>query len=277
MKKKMSFLWIILLLFTGCSEEEVVLQHNQNHIVIALLDTGVSADAIASDHLLEGYNYMNDTTDTEDQLGHGTAVASTILGCDSAEVTGMAKDAYLVPLVIVTRQDGDLVSVSPETLAKAIRDSIDIYGADIINVSLGIQKDHARLQEAVEYANQKGVSVISAAGNGGEDGKPYYPAAYDTVLSVGSCDRNGIKSEFSQSGAEVLAPGEDLLLASRNGLPYGVRGTSFATGFVSAYAANLLMEDAALTPEELYGKIIEAAESCGGCLPLLDSAASKSH
>lgn len=103
--------------------------------------------------------------------------------------------------------------------------------------------------------------MISAVGNDGEGGRPYYPASYDTVLAVGSCDKNGEKSSFTQDGAQVLAPGEHIMLASRNGVPYGIRGTSFATGYISAYAAKILAEEPALTPEALYRKIIEEAES----------------
>ena len=220
-------------------------------IVIALIDTGVSASAIDTDHLLAGYNYVLDSEDTEDQINHGTAVSSIILGCESAEVDGIAPEAYLVPLVTVTKQDGEVESVSPETLAQAIRDSIDTYQADIINVSLGIHEDNDALREAVEYAESKDVLVVSAIGNDGKEGRPYYPASYDTVLSVGSCDKDGEESYFSQDGADVLAPGENIMLASRNGVPYGIKGTSFATGYVSAYAAKLLLEDAKLTTDEL--------------------------
>lgn len=98
---------------------------------------------------------------------------------------------------------------------------------------------------------EQGVLVVAAVGNDGSDGKPYYPAAYDTVLAAGSCDAEGSPSPFTQSGADIPAPGKDIRLASKNGKPYGARGTSYATGFVSAKAANLLLASPALSPEEL--------------------------
>lgn len=290
MKKAFLFLMSIAILLTGCSTEEMdaspayesisvredVVSFDSeapldaesdgssakvdvDGVKIALLDTGISTKAIDASHILPGYNYVTGTEDTEDQINHGTAVASVIVGCESAKVTGIAPEAYLIPLVIVTKQDGKAVSVSPEQLAQAIRDSIDIYQADIINVSLGIREDDPALREAIAYADKKGIPVISAVGNDGEGGRPYYPASYDTVLAVGSCDKNGEKSSFTQDGAQVLAPGEHIMLASRNGVPYGIRGTSFATGYISAYAAKILAEEPALTPEELYRKIIEEA------------------
>lgn len=253
MKKPFLFLMSIAILLTGCSKGP------KDGVKIALLDTGVSTKAIDAGHILPGHNYVTGTGDTEDLINHGTAVASVILGCDGAKVTGIAPEAYIIPLVIVTKQDGETTSVSPEQLAQVIRDSIDIYQADIINVSLGIREDNPALCEAVAYADQKGIPVISAVGNDGEDGRSCYPAAYDTVLAVGSCDRDGNKSSFSQDGAQVLAPGEDIMLASRNGVPYGIKGTSFATGYISAYAARILAEEPALTPKDLYDKIIEEA------------------
>ncbi len=276
MGRRVVFLLALLTILCGCSrtpaadgavrQDDALWQNNtaqvedtvqsDDRVVIALLDTGVSTKAIDGEHLISGYNYVEDSTDTEDLVNHGTAVASVILGCESAGVEGMAQDAFLVPLVVVTKQDGEMTGISTELLAQAIRDSVDIYGADIINVSLGVHKDDAALLEAVEYAQEKGALVVAAVGNDGVDGEAYYPAAYDTVLAVGSCDADGNKSEFTQDGADILAPGEDIMLASRNGRTYGAKGTSYATGFVSADAARLLMEEATLTPEELGDKLM---------------------
>ena len=291
MKKILILLLVMLFSLAGCANRETdknITQSKENiqtnssthsgsisqqnadiqsdWVVIALLDTGVSSTAITSDHLLSGYNYVTNSYDTQDLINHGTAVTSLILGCESAGVNGAAENAYIVPLVVVTKQNGENVSVSAEILAKAIRDSIDIYKADIINVSLGIQKDVPKLVEAVAYAEEKGVLVVSAVGNGGASGKTYYPAAYDTVLAVGSCDENGQKSDFSQSGSDILAKGEDIWLASRNGKTYGARGTSYATGFVSAEAAKLFINEPTLLPKELRDKIIQKAADLGGYL-----------
>ncbi len=226
-------------------------------VVIALLDTGVSATAITSDHLLCGYNYIDNSRDTEDKINHGTAVASVILGCEGAGIKAGAKDAYIVPLVVVSKENGRMVSASTKNLAQAIYDSVDLYKADIINVSLGVQDDAPELEAAIKYAYEKGVLVVSAVGNDGADGKPYYPAAYDETLAVGSCDEYGVESDFSQSGADVLAMGEDIWLASRNGKTYGAKGTSYATGFVAAIAATKLLEDSTLTLQQLWKRILE--------------------
>lgn len=242
------FVLLLLLLLTGCATKQQPPQYDRP--VIALVDTGVSTAAINSAWLLPGQNYANPAADTEDRINHGTAVASTILGCESAGVEGLAAGCcYVVPLVVA---DADQSSVTPETLAKAIRDAVDVYGADIINVSLGIKKDDKALRKAVEYAEKQGVLVVAAAGNDGNEDL-FYPAAYETVLAVGSHDRNGRVSAFSQRNGTVdlLAPGEDVWFASNSGETYGTRGTSYATGFVSAAAAILLEIRPDLSPAQV--------------------------
>ena len=259
MKRLIFCLWAFLLL-AGCAQAPGK-QPEYDAVVIAMLDTGISTTAIDADRLLAGYNYVTESNDTEDRVNHGTATASIIVGCQSAEVTGLAPGAMLVPLVVTDKVDGQVKGVSPEVLAQAIRDAVDDYGADIINVSLGIQKDHRQVREAVEYAHKKGATVISAVGNDGEDGPYYYPAAYDTVLGVGSHDKFGAVSSFSQQNgtAALLAPGEDIWMASRNGATYGARGTSYAAAHVSAAAALLLEETPTLMPEQVAQTLCEAA------------------
>ena len=179
--KKLILLLITLLIFTcGCTSSE-----KDREIIIALLDTGISSTAIKGENILAGWNYVTDNSDTEDRINHGTAVTSVIVGCDSAKVTGIAPTARIVPLVITDKVEGKAVSISPETLANAIRDSVDKYGASVINVSLGTKKDVPELRDAIEYVQKKGALVIAAAGNSGDTEELYYPSAYDGVLTVG--------------------------------------------------------------------------------------------
>jgi len=171
-----------------------------------------------------------------------------------------------VPLVITDKSDGEVTSVSPDVLAQAIRDSVDLYGACIINVSLGIQKDDPAVKEAVAYVQQQGALVICAAGNSGNSEDLYYPAAYDGVLTVGSHDKDLKVSSFTQQNGtvDILAPGEDIWLASRNGKTYGAKGTSYAAGYVSAAAAQLWNDNMKLTAEEVMQEILSSAQTVDG-------------
>ncbi|MBE6930377.1 MAG: hypothetical protein E7463_08860 [Ruminococcaceae bacterium] len=259
--KRLLTLLTLLLFLSGCAGNAPV--HESGKVIIALIDTGVSTAAIRAECLLPGHNYTAEDADTEDRINHGTAVASVIVGCESAGVQGLAADdCLIVPLVVADEGDS---SISPQTLAQAIRDSVDIYGADIINASLGIRRDVPELADAVAYAEKKGVLVIAAVGNSDDSESLYYPAAYETVISVGSHDETMRVSRFSQKNgtADLLAPGEDIRLASRDGRVYGARGTSYATGYVSAAAAKILACSPSLKPQALRELLFSTARDIG--------------
>ena len=60
--------------------------------------------------------------------------------------------------------------------------------------------------------------MVAAAGNDGND-VPFYPAAFDWVVSVGALDGDGKKSDFSNYGkwVDVYAHGRDLVNAFPTG------------------------------------------------------------
>ena len=264
--KKYLLLFLLLWGLAGCAPSDIGPAPPSDGFVIAILDTGISTAAVDRTRILPGYNYVLPSEDTEDRINHGTAVASVLAGCESAEVVGLATEAHLVPLVICDKVGGEVVSVSPGVLAQAIRDSVDKYAASVINVSLGIKEDDGALRDAVAYVQERGALVIAAAGNEGESTELYYPAAYEGVLTVGSHDKNMEISDFTQRNGtvDILAPGEDIWLASRNGKTYGTRGTSYATAYVSAAAANLWQEKPELSVGELQESLISSAHIVDG-------------
>lgn len=265
MKKLLLILFLMSTLLSGCAAKPAGENHAADgRVIIALLDTGVSTTAVPADRILPGWNYVTDSADTEDRINHGTAVASLILGCESAKVEPLAPDSYIVPLVVTDKTE-TTQSVSPEELAEAVRDSIDRYGADIICMSLGMRTDNKELRDAIAYAEEQGITVVSSVGNGGNNAEIYYPAAYDTVLAVGSHNKEGEVSTFSQKNgtARILAPGEDIWMASRNGKTYGARGTSYATAYAAAAAANLLITDPTMTSEQIRQSLFKSATDIG--------------
>ncbi len=122
MSAKLIFLLIIWPLLSVC---HILPETPPEQVTIALLDTGIASAAIAPENLLPGWNYLTDSADCEDLVNHGTAVASVIVGCESAGVQGIAPGALLTPLVIADKEN----SVPPEVLAQAVYDAVDRFGA----------------------------------------------------------------------------------------------------------------------------------------------------
>lgn len=147
---------------------------------------------------------------------HGTHVAGTIAATadNGIGVAGVAPDAKVMPIKVL--EDG---SGTNEDIAEGIRYAAD-NGADVINLSLGglpgtqifsILGLDTTMQDAIQYARDKGTLTVAAAGNTStllcND-----PAFSSDSICVGATDKNEMKSYFSElpvtfRGKGVAAPG----------------------------------------------------------------------
>ena len=258
MKKRLfRILCIVLCLATLGGIIYAVEYVTRDPIIIAIIDTGISTNAIDSDHILEGKNYLDPSLSTEDTYGHGTAVASVILK--------ELPQAQFVPLVSNAYNKGRIEQVDSDVFAQMIRDAVDVYHCRIINLSVGLILDKPSIREAVAYAEEKGVLVVASAGNDyATDGEfTYYPAAYETVLSVGSVNKKKNEiSDFSQRGdwVDIYARGEEITIKTLSGDKRESEGTSYSAALVTARAARLLQKNPNLTPAQLREKLLKKAK-----------------
>jgi serine protease len=173
---------------------------------VAVIDTGISqVPDLKETKFAEGYDFVNDQTDASDDNGHGTHVAGTIAQStnNGFGVAGIAYEATLMPLKVLSSGGGGTVA----DIAEAIRFAAD-HGADVVNMSLGGGGESEVMQEAIDYAHKKGVVIIGAAGNSGQNSASY-PARYAHVIGVAALDASGQKAPYSNFGAgvNISAPG----------------------------------------------------------------------
>lgn len=263
MKRFICFLITISFLLASCAKhpepaptEEAV---PPAPVVIGVIDTGFSTRAIPSENILEGKNYLAPDASTEDTYGHGTAIASVILA--------RMPQAQLVPLVSNAYDGGKLLQVDNDTFAQIIREAVDSYHCDILNISAGLVLDKDSVREAVAYAEEKGVLIVASVGNDYADAGSlrYYPAAYETVLAVGSVNPEETEiSTFSQRGpwVDLYTCGEKITIHTLSGNTRESDGTSYSAALVTAQAAQLLAQsDTAMTPIQLREQILQMTES----------------
>jgi subtilisin family serine protease len=139
-------------------------------------------------------------------VGHGTFIAG-IIGATKGNGVGIAGVAPGVTFIPV-KCFSSLFS-TPDAEVSGIYAAVDTYHADVINLSSGMPENNKDLKKAVEYAISKNVIVISTVGNEGDD-TLNYPGACESVIAVGSVDKNMNVSEFSNKNESVfvVAPGE---------------------------------------------------------------------
>lgn len=98
------------------------------------------------------------------------------------------------------------------TIAQGIVYAVD-QGADIINCSFGFRNDDEfyfrpkLVAEALQYAHQNGVLCVVAAGNVNEHISRHTPARVVTALTVGATTQHDEKTDFSNFGVDLSAPG----------------------------------------------------------------------
>jgi len=233
---------------------------------IGLIDSGLNIrhEELSGANFSEGENLVDGTSDVTDSMGHGTFIGGVIAAAtnNGKGIAGIADRATLVPLKCFSASSDTSVA----HVIKAIYRAIDVYDVDVINLSLGLAENLQAFKDAIEYAEKCGVIVVSAVGNN-YDTRIFYPAAYNSVIGVGSVDRLGNHSSFSQVNSSVFiaAPGEDLLSLghdSENSYAQG-KGTSHAASHVTALAALALEYNPKLTPAEFRDILAASADDLG--------------
>ena len=244
-KAKLYIILIITLLITGfvmaCTERQAGKAATADKkIRVAVVDTGFSDKSIPDGSIAGGKNYIVESMGTDDTYGHGTAVASIILE--------NVPDAELVALVSSIYDHGKLTQVDADTFARIIMDAVDVYECDVINVSAGFAADVETVRQAVDYAKEKGVVIVAAAGNDYQDNPDakYYPAADESVIAVGAMNEKKTSiSDFSQRGewVDIYECGENITVKTLSGNERIVSGTSYSAAIVTAKVCKILEEN----------------------------------
>jgi hypothetical protein len=229
-------------------------------ITVAVLDTGVDVNhPELADALLPGYDFVNiidgaerffgDFLDAdefvEDPVGHGTHVSGIIAAKGIAMPQGIVPDCRILPVRVLgalKRGEKRIGAGLIDNISTGIKWAID-HDADVINLSLGVEPVGGELphEEVIEYARQRGVTVVAASGNDGSSSTRYYPGALPYVITVGAFDRVGEVAAFSSYGDQVdlIAPGTDIYSSYLDGRYAFSSGTSQATPFVAGAVAML--------------------------------------
>ena len=206
-------------------------------VTVAVIDTGVcmSHEDLQDRVLDNGYDFVDDDDDPDDVFGHGCSVAGIIAANidNGVGIAGFAPNASILPVRVL----GPSGSGSMADVAAGIVFAADA-GADIVNLSLGSMVGSQVTKDAVDYAVNKGVTVIASAGNSGGSA-PGYPARYENVVAVGAVDSDGSRSSFSNKGGDIWAPGRDVHTTYLDNGYKALNGTSFSAPYVSAMAAVL--------------------------------------
>jgi subtilisin family serine protease len=217
----------------------------------------------------------NDVSGVEND--HGTHVAGIIAAQRSNDIgiKGVASHARIMSLRAIPNGDE-----RDKDIALSIRYAANM-GARIINMSFGKQysPDREKVQQAIEYAEQKGVLFIHAAGNEAKNLDLYKNQNFPTPLKIKNSEKisawievgasSGTKglalpaifSNYGQTSVDIFAPGVRIE-SCVPGNKYAVfSGTSMASPALAGVAALLWSIKPELTAIEVRDLILNKGRS----------------
>lgn len=213
---------------------------------------------------ISGWNFINNTGDFADDDDHGTHVSGIVVGAGQNIFSRPLKEStvQIMPLKFL----GAGGSGSTSNAIRAIYYAVN-NGARVINNSWGGSSYSRALHDAIIYAYDHRVLVLSAAGNYGSnnDLSPIYPANYDVPsnMAVASVSRYDDLSSFSNYGGAsvaVASPGEYIESTVPGNMTMKMSGTSMATPFVAGIAARALREAPSLSGYQLKTLIMQSSD-----------------
>lgn len=193
---------------------------------------------------IHGYDFANKDNDPIDDNGHGTHIAG-IIGAKHNDI-GIAGINDEVSLVSIKAFNASGISVEGAPLLAF--DYAMKIGADVINCSWGTEEYSQALFDAIKEARDRGILVITSAGNGGRNNDKFahYPSNYklDNIIAVANMNYKeelGKNSNYGPSSVHIAAPGTNILstyssMAKKNTYEMHT-GTSMATPHVTGAIA----------------------------------------
>lgn len=237
-------------------------------MLIAIIDGGFNGmDTIsyfnavfAESRIVDQYDFVGDGTEVYQYSGHGTSVASCIVG-EKGEPNTYAGTAIDATLALYVTEDVGSESLAEEFNLVAALERADLLGVDVANISLGYTTfDNAAdnhpysdmdgvttiAAQGVNVAGAKGILVVAAAGNEGPS-TISTPCDADSALCVGAVSKLGNYAFFSSVGPaadgdikpNVAAVGRKAWVIMEDGSLDMANGTSFASPITAGGVACL--------------------------------------
>lgn len=199
------------------------------------------------------------TADKPDE--HGTGMTGAIVA--HRRLLGVAPHARILAIHAFSPDAQHPQQATTQNIIAGIDWAI-AKGARVINMSFAGPYD-PMLQLALKKAHDKGVVLIAAAGNMGQQSPPLYPAADENVIAVTAIDENDKLMPQANQGPHVAlaAPGVNVLEAAPRATYNFTTGTSVAAAHVSGVAALILERNPTIDVVALEDVLFSTAKDLG--------------
>lgn len=258
-------------------------------MLIAIIDAGFyhyqilpAFDSVRSgNRIIDTYDFVNNKVSVNEEDSHGMYCFSIIASNMPGMLVGSSPESQFL---LYKSEDVPTEFPIEEQNWIAAAERSDSAGADIISTSLGystfdnpqfnfsykdMNGENTMITKGANAAAKKGIIVVVAAGNEGQNSWHYISAPADGkgILSVGAVDQNGLPAAFSSYGPsfdgrikpEVASIGLRTAISSTTGGVAFGNGTSFATPNIAGLTACLWQAFPEFTNTEIIETIIKSS------------------
>lgn len=212
---------------------------------VYMLDSGINKDhpEFVGANVVDLFTF---TGSPEDNLGHGTALASIIVGKTCGITNSTMKNVKIFDANQTTMLS-DIVQAMDAVFVDVVANS---NKPSIVNMSWSIPKN-TYVESKIQQLIDAGAMIVVAAGNSGVAIEDVTPASMENVLTVGAYDDNFVPANFSNytsdvpttqgesnhGALDVWAPGVNIKAARLDGMVGNIAGTSAASAVMAACCA----------------------------------------
>ncbi len=264
-------------------------EYTGRDVLIAVLDAGFNAadtsrvlqHIFQDNRVVDTYNFPDRETNVYKRHYHGTVVWTRIAALDENHLIGTAPAAQYA---LYITEDVYMEMPVEETYWAMGAERADSLGADVINTSLGYSEfdrpeyNHtwedldgqtAFISRAAQIATEKGIHVITSAGNSGYTSwrKITCPADARDVIAVGAIDAQGTRAGFSSTGntadgrikPDVMSWGLSVLSFYMGNYVH-LSGTSLASPIITGFTADLVQAWPSVRPALMKQIILRSSD-----------------
>lgn len=212
----------------GCEESDAYIEnhgHHVSHLIGATSDNALGMAGIARN--------------TE-------VIAARALNCEGAGASSDISDS------ILWLSGEEVFGFENHTISQPV---------DIINISAGgWYQCPSYMQDAIDRATAKGITVVAAAGNDADDSSNFAPANCNNVIAVAASTSEGKLSDFTNTGYNIdtVALGSDVPSMTPKGELTHIYGTSFAAPIIAGIVSTVLSDRPNLTTAQLEAMIAKS-------------------
>ena len=201
-----------------------------SELTVAVIDGGVLDHPTLDGRVVGGWEA--ESTAGGLRTSHATEMAGLVLGVSGADDTSITTGIRILDVRVLDSKG----SGTQADIATGIRWAV-ANRADLLLMSMSISINDRGLEAAVAEAVAAGVTIVASTTNGFSESRSY-PAEYPGVIGVTSVSSNlALAPLAGLRGADIAAPGEQVMAPSSGHGFRSISGTSVAAATAASVIA----------------------------------------